>query len=146
MPLRAHRRLSRHQYPQHHFAHWRGWLKPKIVAWSRKQLRGITRRANPETKRRTSFGFPLNDDRPLFAFGGDSGTNSRVIAVQNPNRSPGPHLATGFLTTAPNAIVEPIHPKAMPGDPDNARGMPPSGCARPWMKRNRCRGVVGMLT
>ena len=28
---------------------------------------------------------------------------------------PGPHLVYGFLTTSPNAIVEPIHPKAMPG-------------------------------
>jgi putative SOS response-associated peptidase YedK len=27
---------------------------------------------------------------------------------------PGPHLVYDFLTTAPNAIVEPIHPKAMP--------------------------------
>jgi putative SOS response-associated peptidase YedK len=27
---------------------------------------------------------------------------------------PGPHLVYGFLTTAPNAIVEPIHDKAMP--------------------------------
>jgi putative SOS response-associated peptidase YedK len=27
---------------------------------------------------------------------------------------PGPHLVYGFLTTAPNAVVEPIHPKAMP--------------------------------
>jgi putative SOS response-associated peptidase YedK len=25
-----------------------------------------------------------------------------------------PHLVYGFLTTSPNAIVEPIHPKAMP--------------------------------
>ncbi len=55
----------------------------------------------------------LNDDRPLFAFGGlwtefrgDRGTKSKPI--------PGPHLVYGFLTTAPNAIVEPIHPKAMP--------------------------------
>jgi len=24
------------------------------------------------------------------------------------------HLVYGFLTTAPNAVVEPIHPKAMP--------------------------------
>jgi hypothetical protein len=55
--------------------------------------------------------FALNDDRPLFAFGriwtefkGDRG--SKPI--------PGPHLVYGVLTTAPNAIVEPIHPKAMP--------------------------------
>lgn len=27
---------------------------------------------------------------------------------------PGPHQVYGFLTTAPNAVVEPIHPKAMP--------------------------------
>jgi putative SOS response-associated peptidase YedK len=26
----------------------------------------------------------------------------------------GRHLLYGFLTTAPNAVVEPIHPKAMP--------------------------------
>jgi putative SOS response-associated peptidase YedK len=28
--------------------------------------------------------------------------------------TPGPHLVYGFLTTAPNAVVEPIHPKAVP--------------------------------
>jgi len=57
--------------------------------------------------------FALNEDRPLFAFGdlwtefkGDRGTKSKPI--------PGPHLVYGFLTTAPNAAVEPIHPKAMP--------------------------------
>jgi putative SOS response-associated peptidase YedK len=39
-------------------------------------------------------------------FKGDRGTKSKPI--------PGPHLVYGFLTTAPNAIVEPIYPKAMP--------------------------------
>jgi hypothetical protein len=34
-----------------------------------------------------------------------SATSSRYL---------GPHLVYGFLTTAPNAVVEPIHPKAMP--------------------------------
>ena len=57
--------------------------------------------------------FALNDDRPLFAFGiwtefrGDRGTKSKPIPRP-------PHLVYGFLTTAPNAVVEPIHPKAMP--------------------------------
>ena len=37
---------------------------------------------------------------------GGRGTKSKPI--------PGPHLVYGFLTTAPNAEVEPIHPKAMP--------------------------------
>ena len=39
-------------------------------------------------------------------FNGDRGTKSKPI--------PGPHLVYGFLTTSPNAIVEPIYPKAMP--------------------------------
>ena len=39
-------------------------------------------------------------------FKGDRGNKSKPI--------PGPHLVYGFLTTAPNAIVEPIHSKAMP--------------------------------
>ena len=39
-------------------------------------------------------------------FKGDRGTKSKPI--------PGPHNVYGFLTTAPNAVVEPIHPKAMP--------------------------------
>src|SRR6266403_478191 len=37
---------------------------------------------------------------------GDRGTKSKPV--------PGPHLVYGFLTTSPNAVVEPIHPKAMP--------------------------------
>src|ERR671935_2893849 len=43
-----------------------------------------------------------------------SGPSSRATAARNSSRSPGPHLVYGFLTTSPNAIVEPIHPKAMP--------------------------------
>jgi putative SOS response-associated peptidase YedK len=68
---------------------------------------------NPVTKKKDVVWFALNDDRPLIAFAGmwtefrgDRGIKSKPI--------PGPHLVYGFLTTAPNAIVEPIHPKAMP--------------------------------
>jgi putative SOS response-associated peptidase YedK len=57
--------------------------------------------------------FALNGDRPLFAFAGiwtefkgDRGTKSKP--------APGPHLVYGFLTTAPNTVVKPIHSKAMP--------------------------------
>jgi putative SOS response-associated peptidase YedK len=39
-------------------------------------------------------------------FRGDRGTKSKPV--------PGPHLVYGFFTISPNAIVEPIHPKAMP--------------------------------
>jgi putative SOS response-associated peptidase YedK len=64
-------------------------------------------------RRRTLVWFALNDDRPLTAFTGiwtefkgDRGIKSKPI--------PGPHLVYGFLTTEANAIVKPIHPKAMP--------------------------------
>jgi len=57
--------------------------------------------------------FAPGDDRPLFAFAGiwtsfkgDRGAKSK--------RFQGPHLVCGFLTTSPNTIVTPIHPKAMP--------------------------------
>jgi putative SOS response-associated peptidase YedK len=58
--------------------------------------------------------FALDDDRTLFAFAGiwttfngDRGTKSKPI----PGR---PHQVYGFLTTSPNAVVEPIHAMAMP--------------------------------
>ena len=41
----------------------------------------------------------------LDQFRGDRGTKSKPV--------PGPHNVYGFLTTAPNSIVEPIPPKAM---------------------------------
>jgi putative SOS response-associated peptidase YedK len=68
---------------------------------------------NTETKKKDVVWFALNEDRPLFAFAGiwteyrgDRGTKSKPI--------PGPHLVYGLLTTAPNAVVAPIHAKAMP--------------------------------
>ena len=77
------------------------------------QLRRIRSRADPETKKKDVVWFALTDDRPLTCFAGiwttfkgDRGTKSKPI--------PGPHNVYGFLTTAPNAVVEPIHPKAMP--------------------------------
>ena len=39
-------------------------------------------------------------------FSGDRGTKSKPIS--------GPHQVYGFLTTSPNAVVAPIHDKAMP--------------------------------
>jgi len=68
---------------------------------------------DPETKKKDVVWFALSDDRPLAAFAGiwttfkgDRGTKSKPI--------PGPHDVYGFLTTAPNAVVAPIHDKAMP--------------------------------
>jgi hypothetical protein len=76
-------------------------------------LRRVRAGAGPETKKKDVVWFALNDDRPLCAFAGiwttdngDRGTKSKP--------APGPHQVYGLLTTSPNAVVEPIHPKAMP--------------------------------
>jgi putative SOS response-associated peptidase YedK len=94
--------------------HWRGWLKPESRCLvPANSFAEYAPEPNPVTKKKDVVWFALNDDRPLFAFAGiwtefrgNRGTKSKPI--------PGPHLVYGFLTTAPNAIVEPIHPKAMP--------------------------------
>ena len=111
----THRRPAGHQHPEH-----------VVTALARlaeagEPLPGARSTASPNTRRsptrrrrkRTSSGSRSNDDRPLFAFAGiwtefkgDRGTKSKPI--------PGPHHVYGFLTTSPNAVVEPIHPKAMP--------------------------------
>src|SRR4029450_6768545 len=94
--------------------HWRGWLKPEnrcLVPFN--SFAEYAPEPNPETKKKDVVWFAINDDRPptCFAgiwteFNGDRGTKSKPI--------PGPHQVYGFLTTSPNAVVEPIHPKAMP--------------------------------
>jgi putative SOS response-associated peptidase YedK len=94
--------------------HWRGWLKPEnrcLVPFN--SFAEYAPEPNPETKKKDVVWFALDDNRRLTAFAGiwtefkgDRGTKSKPI--------PGPHLVYGFLTTSPNAVVEPIHPKAMP--------------------------------
>jgi putative SOS response-associated peptidase YedK len=94
--------------------HWRGWLKPEhrcLVPAS--SFSEYAPEPNPITKKKDVVWFALDENRPLFAFAGiwtsfsgARGTKSKPI--------PGRHLVYGFLTTAPNAVVEPIHPKAMP--------------------------------
>jgi hypothetical protein len=73
------------------------------------QLLGIRTRGEPrDRQKRTLCGsHSATPDRcSLSEYRGDRGTKSKPIA--------GPHNVYGLLTTAPNAIVEPIHPKAMP--------------------------------
>ncbi|THD70219.1 MAG: SOS response-associated peptidase [Bradyrhizobium sp.] len=94
--------------------HWRDWLKPENRCLV--QVNSFAEYApepNPETNKKDVVWFALDDGRPPFAFAGiwtefrgDRGTKSKPV--------PDPHLVYGFLTTSPNAVVEPIHPKAMP--------------------------------
>jgi putative SOS response-associated peptidase YedK len=108
--------------------HWRGWLKRRCLVPAN-SFAEYAPEANPATGKKDVVWFALNADRPLFAFGGiwtefrgDRGTKSKPI--------PGPHLVYGFLTTAPNGIVEPIHPKGDAGDPyDRRRARRLDACA-----------------
>src|SRR5207244_3933445 len=94
--------------------HWRGWLKAEnrcLVPFN--SFAEYAPEPNPETKKKDVVWLAINDDRPLTCFAGiwtefkgDRGTKSKPV--------PGPHNVYSFLTTSPNAVVEPIHPKAMP--------------------------------
>src|SRR5258706_10850086 len=56
----------------------------------------------------------LPPDRAAFGYADRHSTQCNEIFDGAAKPIPGPHLVYGFLTTEPNAIVEPIHPKAMP--------------------------------
>ena len=57
--------------------------------------------------------FALDEQRPLFAF---AGIWCRWPGTRGTQKNPveGEHTLFGFLTTAPNEVVRPVHAKAMP--------------------------------
>lgn len=90
--------------------HWRRWLGPEnrcVVPWT-------TFCEYEDTKpKKTKRWFATDDSKPLAFFAGIwagwSGTRGSVKTPRD-----GDHELFGFLTCEPNAIVKPIHPKAMP--------------------------------
>jgi hypothetical protein len=131
------RRATRDQHPQHVVtALARVAEAEKLVPGASQQFRRIRTGAEPGDQKKDEVWFALNDDRPLAAFAGiwttfngDRGTKSKPV--------PGPHQVYGFLTTSQNAIVKPIHPKAMPVILTTDESAT-SGCARRGMKRRHC--------
>jgi putative SOS response-associated peptidase YedK len=90
--------------------HWRGWLG----SGSRCVVPATSFCEYADTKpRKTPTWFALSEERPLFAF---AGLWTRWHGTRGPKSAPvdGEHELFGFLTTEANAIVAPIHPKAMP--------------------------------
>jgi putative SOS response-associated peptidase YedK len=90
--------------------HWRGWLGQG----SRCIVPATSFCEYADTKpRKTPIWFALGNDRPLFAF---AGLWTPWRGVRGPKSAPvdGEYELFGFLTTEANAIVAPIHPKAMP--------------------------------
>jgi putative SOS response-associated peptidase YedK len=92
--------------------HWRGWLGAR----NRSVAHATSFCEYADTKpRKTPIWFTLNDGRPLFAFAG-LWTRWRRVRGRKSKSAPvdGEHQLFGFLTTQANAVVAPIHPKAMP--------------------------------
>ncbi len=94
--------------------HWRQWTGPNnrclVPATSFSEY---APEPNPQTGRKDIVWFALDDQRTPFTFAGIWGIEHGARGTKaNPVR--GPHEVFGFLTCAPNAIVRPIHPKAMP--------------------------------
>lgn len=95
--------------------HWRRWMKPEshclvpVTSFSE-----YAPEPNPVTGKKDIVWFSIDVGRPLFAF---AGIWTEWNGERGPKSKPtitGNHLAYAFLTTGPNAVVAPIHPKAMP--------------------------------
>lgn len=66
---------------------------------------------DPETGIQRNYWFALNEDRPRFFF---AGLWTPWHGVRKVKDGAGDHEVFGFLTTEPNALIKPIHEKAMP--------------------------------
>ncbi|TPW26343.1 SOS response-associated peptidase [Martelella alba] len=90
--------------------HWRRWLGIEhrcLVPWT-------TFCEWEDTKpKKTKRWLAINENKPLAAFAGIWTTwEGERGSLKNPR--PGTHELFGFLTCEANAVVKPIHPKAMP--------------------------------
>lgn len=90
--------------------HWRRWLAPAsrcVVPWTTFCEWEDTR------PRKTKRWFALDESTPLAFFAGIwTVWEGERGSMKTPR--PGIHELFAFLTTEPNSVVKPIHPKAMP--------------------------------
>jgi putative SOS response-associated peptidase YedK len=90
--------------------HWRGWLGPKnrcLVPFT-----SFCEYADTKPRKSPTW-FAGDESRPLLAFAG-IWTTWHGTRGTKANPVEGEHELFGFLTTVANAVVAPIHPKAMP--------------------------------
>lgn len=91
--------------------HWRRWLGVEsrcVVPWTSFAEPSPTKDAAGRTP---NVWFAIDDSRPLAVF---AGIWTRWHGVRKVKDGPGDFELFGFLTIEPNAVVRPIHPKAMP--------------------------------
>lgn len=89
--------------------HWRRWLGP--VHRCLVPFTSFSEYDTDEAGKKVPVWFAASEDRPLMAFAGlwTQWTSTRKKAEGEVTVD-----AYGFLTTEPNGVVGPIHPKAMP--------------------------------
>ncbi|MBI1251545.1 MAG: SOS response-associated peptidase [Alphaproteobacteria bacterium] len=91
--------------------YWRGWLKPEFRCLVPFTRFSEYEDSSPKGKKKIRW-FNVKD-APMAAF---AGIWRPWTGVRGPKSRPveGEHLLYAFLTCAPNAVVAPIHAKAMP--------------------------------
>jgi len=98
-----------------HYGHWQ-----QYVGVENRCVVPVTSFAEPsptpgdkdaETGIQRNYWFARNEDRPLFFF---AGLWTHWQGVRRVKDGPADHELYGFMTTKPNAVVAPIHEKAMP--------------------------------
>jgi len=94
--------------------HWRKWLGVEnrcVVPASAFSEYG--QKPDPVTRRKPLHWFAIDETQPLFFF---AGIWTPWRGTRGSSRTPraGDHQLFAFLTTEPNGVVKPIHPKAMP--------------------------------
>lgn len=95
------------------YRHWQQFLEYRCVvpATSFAEPSPNPGDKDPDTGIQRNFWFALNEERPLFFF---AGLWTRWHGVRRVKDGPGDYELYGFMTTRPNAVVAPIHEKAMP--------------------------------
>ena len=87
---------------------------PRTAAWSQRTALPNTDRSRTQRPRKKMWSGSRSMKIAPCSLSRASGPSSEATEGTKSKLIPGPHLVYGFLTTAPNAVVEPIHPKAMP--------------------------------
>lgn len=92
--------------------HWKRWLtvanRCLVPATSFSEY---GQEPHPETGKKPLHWFAIDESKPLFFF---AGIWTEWIGIRKPSEGQQNHTLFGLLTSEPNEIVSPIHPKAMP--------------------------------
>ena len=97
------------------YSHWQQYVGVEhrcvVPVSSFAELSPTSNDKDPETDIQRNYWFARGEDRPLFFF---AGMWTRWQGVRRVKDGPRDFELYGFMTTKPNALIAPIHEKAMP--------------------------------